>query len=80
MAEDDKQVELNENISNLLNDLDLTELQQYLDSHEDNFLLSFGGTAREIVEYLIKGNLGADYGSYINELIHVIFKNVIVNG
>lgn len=77
MAEDDKRVELNENISNLLNDLDLTELQQYLDSHEDNFLLSFGGTAREIVEYLIKGNLGADYGSYINELIHVIFKNVI---
>ena len=77
VAEDDKRVDLNENISNLLDGLDLSELQKYLDSHQDSFLLSFGGTAREIVEYLIGGNLGTDYGSYLNELYNVIFRNVI---
>ena len=76
-AADDKKVELNENIIKLLDDLDLSELQKYLDSHGDSFLLSFGGTAREIVEYLISGNLGTDYGSYLNELYNVIFRNVI---
>lgn len=76
-ADDDKRVELNENISNLLDDLDLGELQEYLNAHGDSYLLSFGGTAREIVEYLINGNLGTDYGGYLNELFNVIFKNVV---
>ena len=76
-AEEDGSKELNESISGLLEDLDLSELQQYLDEHSDSFLFNFGATAKEIVNYLIKGNLDTDYGSYIKELFNVIFKNVI---
>ncbi len=76
-AEEDGSKELNESISGLLEDLDLSELQNYLDEHSDSFLFNFGNTAKEIVNYLIKGNLDTDYGSYIKELFNVIFKNVI---
>lgn len=76
-ADDDARVELNENISNLLEDLDLLELQQYLNDNNDNFLWNFGNDAREIIEYLINGNLNVDYGSYVNELLSIIFSSVI---
>lgn len=76
-AEEDGSKELNESISGLLEDLDLSELQKYLDEHSDSFLFNFGDTAKEIVNYLIKGNLDTDYGSYLKELFNVIFKNVI---
>lgn len=69
--------EINQTISDLLKDLDLTELQKYLDSDSDGFLSKFGNTASEIIEYLIRGNLGTDYGGYLKELFSVIFKNVI---
>ncbi|MBD5632575.1 MAG: hypothetical protein HDP34_05035 [Clostridia bacterium] len=76
-AEEDKRAELNENISNLLDDLDLSELQKYLDGDDGNYLLKFGSTAREIIEYLISGNLQTDYSGYLNELFSLIFKDVI---
>ncbi len=76
-AEEDGREELNENISELLEDLDLTELQKYLDENTDSYLFKFGDTAKEIVEYLIQGNLGTDYGGYLSELFSIIFKNVI---
>lgn len=76
-ADDDGRAELNQNISDLLDDLDLSELQKFLDENEDNYLFKFGSTAREIIEYLISGNLGVEYGSYLSELFSVIFKSVI---
>ena len=76
-ADDSGEVEINENISNLLKDLDLSELQKYLDESSDSYLLKFGSTAGEIIEYLIRGNLDMDYGGYLNELFSIIFKNVI---
>lgn len=69
--------DLYQNISQLIKDLDLTKLQQYLDENTDSYLLKFGSTASEIVEYLIKGNLDTNYTNYISELFSVIFKNVI---
>lgn len=74
---DDGVGELNQSISDLLKDLDLSELQKYLDENGDSELFKFGNTASEIVEYLIHGNLGTDYGGYLSELFSVIFKNVI---
>lgn len=68
--------EINENIQNLLSELDLSELQEYLNSHTDSFLLNFGDTARDIIEYLIRGDLKSDYKSYITEILSVIFGNV----
>ncbi len=69
--------ELNESISDLLDNLDLSELQQYLDEHDGKFLTGYGDSAKEIIGYLIQGNLGTDYGSYLKELFSVVFKNVI---
>ncbi len=76
-AEEDGREELNENISELLKDLDLTELEKYLEENADSYLFKFGDTAKEIVEYLIQGNLGTDYGGYLSELFSIILKNVI---
>lgn len=73
----DGKVEINENISNLLNDLDLSELQEYLDGNSEGLLSKFGNTAREVVEYLISGNLGTDYGGYLSEIFNIIFNDVI---
>lgn len=73
----DGRAELNQNISDLLDKLDLSELQKFLEEDKDNFLFGFGGTAREIIEYLISGNLNTDYSGYLNELFSVIFKDVI---
>ncbi|MDE7182800.1 MAG: stage III sporulation protein AE [Clostridia bacterium] len=76
-ADDDGREELNQNIADLLENLDLNELQSYLDEHADSYLYNYGSTAKEIVEYLIHGNLKTDYGGYLSELFSVIFKNVI---
>lgn len=76
-AEGEGENEINESISDLLENLDLSELQKYLDENDDSFLFNFGNTANEIIEYLIQGNLGTDYGSYLSELFSIIFKNVI---
>ena len=77
VSEKDGREELNTNISDLLDDLDLSELQKYLDEHSDSYLFNYGDTAKEIVEYLIHGDLKTDYGGYISELFSVIFKNVM---
>lgn len=74
---EEEEKELNENITKLLEDLDLTELQKYLDENKDSYLFQYGDTAIEIVEYLIHGNLNTDYGGYINEILAILFKNVI---
>ena len=74
---EEEENELNDNISKLLEDLDLSELQQYLDENDSSFLYKFGNTAKEIVEYLIHGNLNTDYSGYLNELLNTLFKNVV---
>ena len=76
-AEENGKEELEGNISELLEDLDLSELQKYLDENSDSYLNKFGKTADEIIKYLINGNLNTNYGSYIGELFSVVFKNVI---
>ncbi len=76
-ADDKGRQELNQSIEELLEDLDLSELQEYLDGNDNGFLTGFGGTAKEIIAYLINGNLGADYGGYLNEIFNIAFKDVI---
>lgn len=75
--EGDGEVELGQNISELLDGLDLTELEEYLDENSESYLFNFGDSAREIVEYLIQGNAGVDYASYIEEILSVVFSDVI---
>ena len=68
IADGDGGEQLSESISDLLEDLDLSELQKYLDENSDSYLYNFGSTASEIVEYLVKGNLNTDYSGFIGEL------------
>lgn len=77
MADNEGEAQLSENISELLEGLDLSELQKYLDENSDSYLFNFGNTAKEIVAYLINGNLGTDYNGYLTELFSIIFKGVI---
>lgn len=73
----DRQEELDQNIEQILGGLDLSGLQQYLDENSDSYLFNFGDNAKQIITYLISGNAGTDYGSYINEILSVIFSDVI---
>lgn len=72
----DEGADLNENISSLIDSLDLTEIQKYLDEYGNDYLFSFGDTAKEIVSYLVNGNLGVNYSDYITELLSVLFRRV----
>ena len=73
----DGEEELSQNIEDVLEGLDLSDLQKYLDENSDSYLFNFGDNAREIIEYLIKGNAGTDYAGYINEILSVVFSDVV---
>lgn len=67
---------LNETVTSLLDGLDLTELQSYLDGLDGGFVFSFGDGAREILEYLLQGNLNVDYATYLNGLFSALLEGV----
>ncbi len=72
----DDGADLNQNINSLIDSLDLTEIQNYLDKYGNDFLFSFGDNAKEIVKYLVNGNLNVDYGTYIGGLMSTLFNGV----
>ena len=74
---DDNAQELNQTITSILDGLDLSELDSYLQSFGDGFIFSFGDSAREIIEYLINGNLGVNYSGYLGEIFSLLFDNVL---
>lgn len=69
--------DLNDNINGILDSLDLTLLQQYLNENQDSFLFHYGSTAQEIIAYLVNGNYDIRYSSYIGEILSVLFGNVV---
>lgn len=75
--EADGEEQLTQNIEDVLDGLDLSELQQYLDENSDSYLFNFGDNAENIIRYLINGNVGTDYGSYIAEIMSVVFSDVV---
>lgn len=75
--ETDGEEELTQNIEDVLDGLDLSELQQYLDEHAESYLFNFGDNAEEIIRYLVNGNIGTDYSSYITEVLSVVFSDVL---
>lgn len=74
---DDNAQELNQTITSILDGLDLSELDSYLQSFGDGFIFSLGDSAREIIEYLINGNLGVNYSGYLGEIFSLLFDNVL---
>ena len=71
-AADDGRQEFYDNISSILEGLDLSALDEYLKSHGNGLLASLGDTAKDIVNYLVHGNTGIDFNSYIGELFSVL--------
>ncbi len=76
-AEESGDEVLNQNILDLLEKLDLSALDKLLQEDSDSYLFQFGSTAKEIVAYLIQGNVNSDYSGYIGDLLSIVFKNVI---
>ena len=77
-AEDtDGEEQLSQNIEEVLGGLDLSALQRYLDEHSDSYLFNFGNNAEEIIRYLVAGDISVNYGSYVSEILSVVFSNVV---
>ena len=66
--------ELQENISDLLDELDLKELQEYLDT-----LTEFHGISlKDKLKGLIDGDLSLDYGSLLETILHTFSDELFV--
>ena len=74
-AENNEGELINQNVIELLDELNLTELDEYLNENSNSILSNFGNSAKEIINYLINGNLNVNYGNFLSELINVIFKD-----
>ena len=73
-AETEAEEELQENISNLLDELDLKELQEYLDT-----LTEFHGISlKDKLKGLIDGDLSLDYGSLLETILHTFSDELFV--
>lgn len=70
----DDGTELTDNITSLLDGLDLSALEEYLKNYGSDYAYSFGNSAREIVEYLINGNLNVNYAVYIRNILSAVFS------
>ncbi len=68
--------DLSDNINSVIEGLDLSEIEQYLSQYGNEYVFSFGDSAREIIEFFVSGDLGISYGEYISKLFSVLFKGV----
>ena len=73
----DDGAELSESITSIIDGLDLSEIEEYLEKYGNEYIFSFGDSAREIVEFFVSGDLGLNYGDYIGKILSVFFKGVI---
>lgn len=68
--------ELNENIDSILDGLDLSRLQEYLDEYGNDYIYSFSDSARELVEFVMNGDLGMNYTEYLKNIFSSLFSGV----
>lgn len=73
----DGSTELTENISDIIGGLDLSELQAYLDSYGNDYVYSFSKSAKELIEFLVKGDLGVNYSQYLKNILSSLFGGII---
>ena len=72
----DDGADLSDNITSIIEGLDLSEIEEYLKQYGNEYIFSFGESAQQIVEYLVSGDLGLNYGEYIGKIFSVLFKGV----
>lgn len=73
----DDEANLTDNITSILDGLDLSEIQAYLSQYGNEYVFSFGESAREIVEFLASGDLGINYTDYVSKILSILFKGVV---
>jgi len=72
----DEGQDLTDNISSILDGLDLSEIQEYLKQYGNEYVFSFGENAREIIEFFVSGDLGVSYSEYVGKILSVLFSGV----
>ena len=72
----DDGADLTDSITSIIDGLDLSEIEQYLSQYGNEYVFSFGESAKEIVEFLVSGDLGLNYSDYIGKILSVLFKGV----
>lgn len=68
--------ELNENINSILDGLDLSQLQEYLDEYGSDYVYGFSDSARELVEFVLNGDLGMNYTEYLKNIFSALLGGV----
>ncbi len=71
-------IEIDDNLNNILNNLDLRKLDEYLKQLSMNNEWKYENSAVELLKYLISGNLEVRYSSYINEILAMLFEKFVV--
>lgn len=69
--------EITENVADIIGGLDLTELQDYIERYGNEYLYSFSDSAKGLIEFLVSGNLGVNYGEYLKNLFTSLFGGII---
>lgn len=72
----DEGQDLTDNISSILDGLDLSKIQEYLKQYGNEYVFSFGENAREIIEFFVSGDLGVSYSEYVGKILSVLFSGV----
>lgn len=72
----DDGADLTDSITSIIDGLDLSEIQEYLSQYGNDYVFSFGESAREIIEFFVSGDLGINYSDYIGKIFSVLFKGV----
>ncbi|MGN0808245.1 MAG: hypothetical protein ACI4MN_07365 [Candidatus Coproplasma sp.] len=68
--------QLTENIQSIIDALDLSELQNYLDKYGNEYVYSFSKSAKGLIEFLLNGDLGVNYTEYLYKLFSSLFEGV----
>lgn len=68
--------QLTENIQSIIDALDLSELQNYLDKYGNEYVYSFSKSAKGLIEFLLNGDLGVNYTEYLHKLFSSLFEGV----
>lgn len=73
----DGDAEITENIADIIGGLDLTELQNYLDKYGNDYIYGFSHSAKGLIEFLVSGDLGVNYGEYLKKVFASLFSGII---
>ena len=77
-SNEDAEAELSQNVEEIVDNLDLSDLEEYLASLSGSQLALLGsGSIRERIKRAISGELGADYSSFFTYIVEVMGINLV---